>query len=235
MNGDPGSAIITHYLWHGAHFYPNEPCFVWNTGSSSLTLSGRSVSCEATECQQNPPWAWRAQWGSLFSIPSVSVERRQLLEVPGISRLACLRPACLSAWECLLSVTLTTSLSSLLIPHVFLSSPSCWIGIVISEYQKEISNLSFLWKKHGILQKPSSAHQHTCTGQLLIIFCWFLCVFWCFPSTFPACRSLFLYAEGNRDGFHSPFMVALLVKCLSTPITVQKLSHLAQHMQGMVN
>lgn len=33
--------------------------------------------------------------------------------------------ACLPAWECLLSLTLTTSLSSLLIPRVFSSSHSC--------------------------------------------------------------------------------------------------------------
>lgn len=58
-------------------------------------------------------------------------------------------------------------------------------------------------------------------------------VFDVFP-VLPRC-ALFLDAEGNHDGFHSPLIVALLVKCLSTPIKVQKLSHLAQHMQEMVH
>lgn len=91
MNGDAGSAIITRYLWHRAHFYPNEPCFVHNTGSSSLSLSAGVPPATPPSASETHPGP-----GELFVLRAIRIcAEEAALEVSGISQLLCLLPACL--------------------------------------------------------------------------------------------------------------------------------------------
>lgn len=111
------------------------------------------------------PQSTSERWGSLLWSPSPGSVQRRLL-YGGVTDAN-------SGHVCLgmpVPATLTTSLTSLMVPQVFSLSPSCCTPVVIIRVATVNFQPSCLLKKHEAVSKASRARHHTHSRELVVHF-----------------------------------------------------------------